>query len=304
MEIGIQVEISNGHLRALFKDNTHSPEILSGIETLINLQDAPEFDAYDPDNPGASAGLNFEHIICGHSNPANAFTPRKGKYTLSRLADRNSVMLVRHQDDSPWAVSSWLKYTVEAPHYIDFEFECNPHEHRKFGDRGYAIFFFANYMNDVGEVPIHFRGIDRQGGAEKWIAGDAPEGHPDWNQGGTYRNTNAVALEYDTDHNFKLNVWSYDYPRYSKPFYYGLAENDMVFMLMFDRACTPHDEIRFSIFKFKLPQKPRPAWDFQYVIHKVESNKQYGFKGRLIWKRFISPEDCLAEYETWAKLLK
>jgi hypothetical protein len=38
----------------------------------------------------------------------------------------------------------------------------------------------------------------------------------------TYRSASASALEYDTDHNFKLNLWSYDYPRFAKPFYYGL----------------------------------------------------------------------------------
>ncbi len=48
------------------------------------------------------------------------------------------------------------------------------------------------------------------------------------------------------------------------------------------------------------PKSPRPAWDFQYVIHKVEEKKEYGFKARLAWKKFASPEDCLKEYETWA----
>ena len=48
------------------------------------------------------------------------------------------------------------------------------------------------------------------------------------------------------------------------------------------------------------PTTPRPAWDFQYVIHNVQEGKEYGFKARLVWKKFVSPEDCLKEYETWS----
>ena len=72
---------------------------------------------------------------------------------------------------------------------------------------------------------------------------------------------------------------------------------------MFDRAWRAEDEVRFSIFKFKLPALKRPAWDFQYVIHRVESGKPYGFRARLVWKKWVSPEDCLAEYERWAATL-
>ncbi len=44
-----------------------------------------------------------------------------------------------------------------------------------------------------------------------------------------------------------------------------------------------------------------PAWDFQYVIHQVEEGREYGFRGRLVWKKFVSAADCLREYESWAK---
>ena len=91
------------------------------------------------------------------------------------------------------------------------------------------------------------------------------------------------------------------WPRYTRPFYYGLCQQNMLFMLMFDRSLTEEDEIRFSLFKFKLNRFPRPAWDFQYVIHRVDPGRDYGFKGRIVWKRFVSREDCLAEYEEWSK---
>jgi len=266
---------------------------------LLNRQDAPRFNAFDPDDRGASAGLNFEHVICGHSNQANAFTPRKGKYDLVRLGDGTSAKLVRKAEDDPWALSSSLRYSLSGSNAIDFAFECRAQNPALFGPRGYAVLFFANYMNDVAEVPIHFRGVAAPGEAEKWISAEAPPGHPDYNQGGTYRSLPATDLQYDANHNFKLNLWSYEYPRFTQPFYYGLAAHGMVLILMFDRMHTAEDEIRFSLFKFKVPRRPRPAWDFQYMIHKVEEGRSYGFKGRLTWKKFVSPEDCQEEYRRW-----
>jgi hypothetical protein len=293
--------ITEGDLKVILRDNSESPKVLSGLASLFHQKDAPAFDAIDPDSPGASAGLNFEHIISGHKNANNAFSPRHGKYPLYVLPDGKSALLVRKREDDPWAVSSTLKYAVVKPCYIDVDFRCTPHDPTLFGDRGYVILFFANYMNDVKDVAIHFRGIEGQGEQEKWIAADAPKGHADWNQGGTYQSASASALKYDADHNFKLNSWSYDYTRFSKPFYYGRAAKGMVFMLMFNKGHTEEDEIRFSLFKFKVPRFPRPAWDFQYVIRKLRKDKEYGFKARLVWRKFVSPDDCLKEYEAWAK---
>ena len=293
------VTIEYGYLKATFRDNSRSPKVaLSGVASLLNTKAAPDYNAYDPDG-GRSAGVNFEHIISGHKNPNNSFTPRNGDYALYRLPDGKSVLWRRKAEDEPWGVESATKITMTAPCYLDIEFRCKAQDARPFGSRGYAIMFWANYMNDVSDIPLHFLGIEKPGGEEKWIAADGPEGPKNWNQGGTYRNIEAGDLGYDEDHNSSLNNWSYDYPRYTKPFYYGLAGHGMVYMLMFDKACTPEDEIRFSIFKFKLKQHPRPAWDYQYVIHKVEAGKEYGYRARVMWKKFVSPEDCLKEYENW-----
>ena len=55
----------------------------------------------------------------------------------------------------------------------------------------------------------------------------------------------------------------------------------MVFILMFNKMHSEEDEIRFSLFKFKVPRVPRPAWDFQYAIRKIEEKQEYGFKAAL-----------------------
>ena len=301
---GVPIEIQAGELAVQFRDNSSSPQLLSGVDRLVHLTDAPDLDAFDPHDPGSSAGLNFEHIIAGHADPANWFAPRHGPYTLRRGNEANSVILARQARDDPWALESTLQYTVTAPHAVDFEFRCRPHDARRFGRHGYAVLFWANYMNDVTDVALHFRGVTGPSRPEQWVAADAPAGPPDYVGGGTYRHAAAAPLAYDADHNLKLNLWSYEYPRFTVPCYYGLAAQGMVLILMFDRAWSAEDEIRFSLFKFKVgDQVRRPAWDFQYVIHRVEEGKEYGYRGRLIWKRFVSPEDCLQEYETWVRSL-
>lgn len=64
-------------------------------------------------------------------------------------------------------------------------------------------------MNDVADLAIHFRGVTAPGQAEEWIRAEAPPGHPDYNQGGTYRSLVGQDLQYESNHNFKLNLWSY-----------------------------------------------------------------------------------------------
>ena len=298
------LRLQRGPLTATFRDNSFSPGLLSGIDSLFHREHAPNFDAFDPDQRGASAGLNFEHIISGHHDRHNKFSPRRDRYTLHPLEKGRSVVLVRRAEDSPWNVDSRFSYTVVEPHFIDFEFRCIPRDASRFGSAGYALFFFANYMNDVVNEAIQFRGQSSAGGAEEWITTTAPRSHPDWNRGGNYRSLAASDLTYDRDMLFRLNSWSYDWPRFTQPFYFGRAGRGMTLILMFDRMHSARDEIRFSLYKFKLPKRPRPAWDFQYVIHRVAADETYGFRGRLAWKRFVSPADCLAEYQRWTRGLE
>src|SRR5689334_12216860 len=104
-------EIHAGELNAVFRDNSKSPlPLLSGVDSLINVKEAPGFDAFDPDSEGASAGLNFEHIISGHESPHNRFSPRVGPYSLRRLPDGKSVLMERRANDEPWRVESTTQY--------------------------------------------------------------------------------------------------------------------------------------------------------------------------------------------------
>ena len=62
-----------GNLRVTFRDNGESPQKLSGLDRLINHQDADGFDAYDPDTPGASAGLNCAWSTVAFMSPSRVW---------------------------------------------------------------------------------------------------------------------------------------------------------------------------------------------------------------------------------------
>ncbi|MBI4621674.1 MAG: hypothetical protein HY736_00440 [Verrucomicrobia bacterium] len=49
--------IQRGELSVLLRGNTRSPDILSGVDSLFHVTAAKDFDAFDPDTPGASAAL-------------------------------------------------------------------------------------------------------------------------------------------------------------------------------------------------------------------------------------------------------
>ena len=53
------LQIDVGDLSIQFQDNSQSPGVLSGVQSLFNVKDAPEFDAYDPDGRGSSAGRDL-----------------------------------------------------------------------------------------------------------------------------------------------------------------------------------------------------------------------------------------------------
>jgi hypothetical protein len=82
--------IARGDLKAVFRDNSQSPKILSGAASLVNHRDAPGFDAFDPDSPGASTGLNFEHISCIDQELALSLHPAKGALGEGVRVDRGT----------------------------------------------------------------------------------------------------------------------------------------------------------------------------------------------------------------------
>lgn len=39
-------------------------------------------------------------------------------------------------------------------------------------------------------------------------------------------------------------------------------------------------------------------------MRRIERGKRYGFRARVVWKKFVSHEDCVAEYDQWSQGLE
>ena len=199
-----EIALSAGRLEVVFRDNARSPDLVSGIARLVNRRDAPGVNAFDESIPPASTGLNFEHVTSGHVTDHAIFSPRRGDYSLRELPDGRSVVFERRAEDSPWGLASTTRISLVAPHALDIEFAS------RFGEHGWALLFWANYMRPAPELALHFPGVVAPDSAgldsarETWIPATAPNVHPRWAGGGTYRALRAAPLDHDEGHPAEL----------------------------------------------------------------------------------------------------
>ena len=278
------IEIESGQLAYRVCDNSRSVTVLNGLESLRYREEGNQFEAF-------KAGLNLEHLYGGHRDDHNRFCPRQYPYLVCREHAGRSVFLVRIASQSPWSVEHVTRLTPVPPHAIDIDFRCRFLDVSRFGSRGYAGFFWANYMQQLEDVAIHFRGVTNAEEGEQWIRADSMGG---W-EIGTYLASGAAPLAFDTDHNMQSNLRSFTDPRFTQPFFFCRAANAMVLILMFDRLQSETDEMRFSQFA--------PAVDFQYVIRRLKLDQRYGFRARMIWKPWMTQDDCLQEFRAWQSTL-
>ena len=279
-QVSAEVGFESGRLKGRVRDNSGSPEVLSGIQSLVYMDGDQHFEAF-------RAGWNLEYVFSGHRDDQNRFAPRRHPYQVCRESEGDSVFLVRLASQSPWSVEHVTRLTPAGPHSIDIDFRCRFLDVSRFGARKYAVFFWANYMRELHDAVIHFRGVDGVGEQEQWIRAESFGG---WDVG-TFLQESASILEFDDDHNLAFNLRSFPSPRFTCPLLLSRSAGNMVFILMFDRLKTGDDEFRFSSFP--------PAVDVQYVIHDVRPEHRYGFRARMSWRPWTSEEDCWQEYRSW-----
>jgi hypothetical protein len=286
--------LTTSELQVALRDNgAERGDGLSGIGALSHREN--DVYAFTLEN----AGLNYEHVMSGSSNPLNGFTPRGG--SLSPAVGPNSVVLTREAVDSPWLVGAKITYTVVEPHYVDMVFEATVEDASLFDPAGYVAFFFASYMAWVEDPEIHWKGFAAAGSPMEWVHSSANSTDP----GDHYLPLGAPSLNSPADDPvLSLHAGNEDWPRIGLPFYYGRARPDMVYAVMFDTLYEADEEIRFTVMRWLLDKRPSPAWDFTYVARDLYDGKQVGFRARMVWKPWVSEDDVEAEYWSWVAGLK
>ncbi len=283
-------QFSVGDLTAVIGDNAAHQGHRAGYNGLWSLRHKQSTRSVFV--PGI-AGLNLEHVFNGETEFGGRdvfFEPRRAPMTFRKV---NAATAELHQPPTPnFHMESWTTFTLEAPHYIDFEFRCKPHQHVH--ERGWFGIFWASYINAPLDKSMYFRGGWRAK-EDMWMQLCTQE-HDDEStvlaQGDDFKLT---WLEGSRDALFK-NI---SRMRYGRPFYYGNFEG-LTYILMFEKA----DGIRFTHSPSgggynKELNTTNPAWDWQFIVPQYEVNEEYKYRARLVLRPKCSREEILKEVAGW-----
>jgi hypothetical protein len=281
-----------GDLTAVIGDNSAASAHRAGYNGVWSLTHRTEQEnLFVP----AVAGLNLEHYFDGDkqdtdSNKKIFFEPRNAPMTFRKISDHEAEL---HQPPTPtFQVESWTRFTLVAPHYLDFQFRFQPRRH--VFTHGYIGVFWASYINAPEDKSIYFR------------LGDL------WQQLCTQRhNDESTALHRDDKLTLKFSPGLRDTLfknvsplRYDRPFYYGNFRNHL-YLLMFDRSAGvrfTHSPSGGGVNAQK--RTSNPAWDFQYILPKYEVNHEYSFRARLAYRERCPRDEIVREFEQWSKMTK
>ena len=277
-----------------------------------------------------AVGLNFEHIFSGEKADSHLayFTPRTDSCVLEQ-SDQPGNFVVRHPAaSSAWGIESTMRYTcsdqLERPH-IDLEFTATLTSDRALS-HGWVAFMWASYMGHAASREIYFRGERRGGELNTWVAFGSEDvvvesstdvvqsAHGGSFERGTVGWAGAAPLPHDAAPRPRenssgpsplLNVLESPTARFSRPFFFGLMQDQvtdrlMVYAMFFESAeCH-----RFAMWNFKRneygqPDPHHPAWDWQFVVKHPQVGKEYSYRARVVYKQFVSAEDVEGDYDAW-----
>lgn len=278
-----------GDLTAVVGDNSAADGHRAGYNGIWSLEHAKGTRSLFV--PGI-AGLNLEHIVTGDhlEDSRTFFEPRNAPMSLSQIGETEAEL---HQPPSPtFHVESWTRFRLVAPHYLEMDFRCRPHE--SVFPRGYLSLFWASYLNAPEDKSLYFLG--------------GPDGQPGhWTQFCTQWHNDQSTVRHRDDA-FEMTFpeggrdalfKSLSRFRFDEPFFYGHFD-EFVWIVLFDRS----EGIRFT----HSPsgggvnaerRTTNPAWDFQFLVPDPRVGREYGFKVRTVLRPRCSREEIVAEYQTW-----
>jgi len=293
------VELHGGRLSALLVDNEGSAG--SGFSQLRHA-DFPERSLF------SWVGLNFEHVFNGvlADDYRSGSTPRNDPCHIL-VHSASSASLVWPAEGSSWGLACEMRFALSGANCVDIDFTITPTRpdiiHHQFHPP-YVAMMWASYLELARDRSIHFYGTD--GKNKGWMAlGQESCGAFEQGAISCY---GVPPLPWECNAN-AANLGQHFSKKFLSPFYYGLVDGDgdpataddtMVFIMMFDQR----QPIRFAMWNFfpgadGKADPHRPAWDWQFIVRNPRVGKTYGYKARLVYKRFVSPQDVRHEYLHW-----
>ena len=243
----------------------------------------------------AYSGWNLEHFFDARrrsSDPAVFFEPR---YAAMRMTQRTERSVVLHQPPTPTTgVESWTEFEVAEPYYLNFSFRCTPH--RDVFKGGFFGVFWASYINSPSDKSIYFLAAGSTLDKPLWLQFCTQEHDRD----STVRSAKDMTnLSFDAPDSSLFSSMSA--LRYSEPFFYGRFR-DRVLIYIFE----PNSNLRFAHSPTGGGLNSRgddtnPAWDFQLIVPDYQIGKEYGLRGRLVYKKWQGRADVIEEVREYRK---
>ncbi len=215
----------------------------------------------------------------------------RGKSSTLEGVDERTVALVR-KADATYPVETRAVYQVKEPYYVDHTLTICDRSSLLDARINVREVSWCCYMNSPEDPRLHFLSNG------EWFRYISPLHGVGANVAPSYVADKDLEVWPDELHPPRPFHWSRADRRFDKPFYYGRL-GDMVMILIFD---TPRWLRFFSSPSggggSLLPGKPCPAGGFEWLIPaaEYEVGKEYQFRLRLVYKRYVDDEDVLREY--------
>jgi hypothetical protein len=221
----------------------------------------------------------------------------RGRSPKLKIVDESTCELV-HAAHEERPVEIRASYQVVAPYYVD---HCLTFQDRR-DMRGRGCDFrevsWCCYMNCPEDPRIHFLSEG------EWFRYISPEHGVGSNIAPSYVPDQELEV-FPEQKDRQPFHWNRIERRFDKPFYYGRL-GGMVLILIFGNPrwlrffCSPTGG-GGSL----LADRSCPAWDFEWIIpdSDYEVNREYDLRVRLVYKKFISDDNILQEYDKAQEIL-
>lgn len=226
---------------------------------------------------------------------------RRTQPKFERLSELEAELY--HAPTKEHPSESWGRFRLVEPHYIDYEFRFVDKEDLRQPDCDFRELVWCSYINSPEDPHIHFISDG------KWAHILSPKHGVQSCYGPACLKPEQLERlpveEYKKAGRSLPFRWSYGKERFDLPFYYGRIR-EMALIFMFDKF----EEMRFFMSpsgggRSILPGQANPAWDWCWIIRNgnYQVGETYQIRLRIAYKKFISEEDVLQEYQRFKEQL-
>lgn len=217
----------------------------------------------------------------------------RGKSPKITLADSHSCAMSRAAGDD-YPVDAAAEYRIREPYYIDHALRFTDRSDMRKKGCMHRETGWCCYMNCPEDIRLNFLSKG------EWTTYISPKHGMGSSVAPAYVPEDDLEKWPEMPEGSRHFSWDWAPIKFDQPFYYGRL-GEMALILIFDNPkwlrffCSPTGGNR------SLREGENcPAWDFRWTIPEsdYQTDKEYEFRMRLVYKPFVSNDDVLQEVKT------